>query len=310
MDTRDNRKAIPPFSALRSFEAVGRLKGIRRAAEALMVDHAIVSRQVRSLEEWTGAQLLDREAGPGKLTPDGIAYQERLTAVFAELADATSELMRANDSLTLRVWCVPGLASRWLVPQLASFRRSFPDYDVILRPSDTAPDFAADEVDVDIRYVRGDDLPSHPHLRFSELARPEIFPVASPALVDADKLDAIALLDQALLHEENDSEWKTWFAAQGVAAPDRTNGVRLWHAHMCIDAARRGEGIALANRLLVDADMKEGNLVRLTGAGTPFGSPVLGAYVVATRSVRWAAPPVANFRRWLDRAVARKSGSS
>ena len=55
-----DRKALPPFATLRAFEAVGTLRGIRRAAQALKLDHAVVSRHIRSLEEWAGVRLVER----------------------------------------------------------------------------------------------------------------------------------------------------------------------------------------------------------------------------------------------------------
>lgn len=51
-------KALPPFAALRAFEMVGRVGGIRRAASLLAIDHTVVSRHVRALEEWVGVPLV------------------------------------------------------------------------------------------------------------------------------------------------------------------------------------------------------------------------------------------------------------
>ncbi len=45
----------PSFGSLKAFELIGRLGGIRKAAIALGVDHAAVSRHLKSLEEWAPA---------------------------------------------------------------------------------------------------------------------------------------------------------------------------------------------------------------------------------------------------------------
>ena len=66
------RPLVPPFAALRAFEAVGRLGGIRRAAEDLGTSHSIVSRHLQALEALTGAPLVDRKAG--RLTEAGARY--------------------------------------------------------------------------------------------------------------------------------------------------------------------------------------------------------------------------------------------
>ena len=52
------RNAIPPFAALRAFDAIARLGGVRKAAEMLSLDHAVVSRHLRAIEAWTGTTLI------------------------------------------------------------------------------------------------------------------------------------------------------------------------------------------------------------------------------------------------------------
>jgi hypothetical protein len=51
-----------------------------------------------------------------------------------------------------------------------------------------------------------------------------------------------------LLHEESDLEWRLWFSSQGLkVALSPLAGPRLWHAHVALEAAKRDQGIALAN---------------------------------------------------------------
>ncbi len=74
---------------------------------------------------------------------------------------------------------------------------------------------------------------------------------------------------------------------------------RGWrHAQQAIEAARRGQGIALVNTFLVGDDLASGSLVRLFQPGA---SPwvELGAYVFAARADRWQSRAIADFRRWL-----------
>jgi LysR family glycine cleavage system transcriptional activator len=52
---------LPPLNPLRAFEAAGRLRSIRKAAEELFVTPGAVSRQVQSLERWLGTPLFRRE---------------------------------------------------------------------------------------------------------------------------------------------------------------------------------------------------------------------------------------------------------
>ena len=88
---------------------------------------------------------------------------------------------------------------------------------------------------------------------------------------------------------------------QGVDAPGALQGIRLWHAHLAIEAARRGRGIALANALLVADDLETGRLVPVQPPGSE--PQVLGSYVLICRADRWRAPAVAAFRRWIEREI-------
>lgn len=294
--------AIPPFAALRAFEAVGREGGIRKAAAALNLDHAVVSRHIRLLEEWLGIGLFHRDGGRLRLTEAGGRFHARISGAIAEIAHATTDAMD-NDGhrgRSLKLWCVPGFAAQWLTDQIADFEALHPDHRVELRPTDAAADLLAREADIDIRFY-GDDWPPSPGgkgLRFVALARPSILMVANPGmaarLADAAPAD---LLDAPLLHEEHDEQWRAWLRLNGVAVNGRIPGPLLWHAHLAIAAARRGRGVALASDYLVARDLKQGALVEVRMPGTR--QVELGTYAFVTREDRWSSPAIAALRRFL-----------
>jgi LysR family glycine cleavage system transcriptional activator len=297
------RRVLPPFSGLRAFEAVGQLGGIRRAALELGVDHAAVSRHLRALEAWAGVRLIDRAQG-GRLTAEGARYHERISAALEEIGRASAELTRQGDDHRLMIWCVPGLAYRWLNGRLSEFRTLDPEIEIEVRPTEQAPDFGRHEADAEIRYLRDITPNADGDLLTSEIARPEVIAVASPALAAElpPVVPAEALLDQPLLHEHDDTYWREWLAAKGVTTPTRLAGPRLWHAHLTLDAARRGQGVALTNDFLLADDLDGGQLVRLNV--TPAEpAPRFGAYVFRARRDRWRSPGILKFRRWLERCA-------
>lgn len=300
-----NAKAFPPFAALRAFEAVGRLGGIRRAAAALRLDHTVVSRHVRLLETWLGTQLFHRTQGQLSFTEAGESYHQAVSRALVDLASATKQLMHRDDHHPLRLWSVPGFTAQWLAEQLADFERLSPDFAVELRPTDEAADLVMQEADIDIRFY-GDDWPPPPGgrgLRFVELARPMIMMVASPALASrlASLRSVSEVVDAPLLHEEHHDQWRAWFMHNGVDPGERLRGPLLWHAHLAIAAARQGRGIALASTYLVGNDLANGSLVELT---VPASRQVeLGAYCFVAREDRWTAPPIVKLRRFLQSRV-------
>lgn len=306
-----DRKTLPPFATLRAFEAVGTLQGIRRAAKALGLDHAVVSRHIRSLEEWAGVRLIERVRGSISLTEHGLRFHNRIAAALVEISEASIELVNRARDYRLRIWCVHGFASQWLTSHLASFQATNPNVEIELRPTDCCADLTRYEADIDIRYVAGSETFTAAVVRGGvrrfDLARPDVYAVASPEC--AARLqpisNAASLVDAPLLHEENDAQWRTWFAAHGVHISGTIKGPRMWHADVAVEAARRGQGVALANQFLLGDDLATERLVNLLASETR--GVDLGAYVFAARADSWHSPGVSQFRRWIKALVSSRS---
>lgn len=294
-------KAIPPFAALRAFEVVGRVGGVRRAAAVLRLDHAVVSRHLRTLEEWLGVRLIDRQVGRLGLTETGRAYHARISAAMLDVVCATREIMAEAQVKDLRLWCVPGFAAQWLSDQIAAFERTGPGFQVELRPTDRPANLMQFEADVDIRYY-GDGwmpAPGGPGLSTVVLARPPMLMVASPALAAQWAGAAPAdLLHAPLLHEEDQEQWRFWLRRNGLAVEGAAlPGPLLWHAHLALAGARQGRGLALTNRYLVAGDLASGALVEVCVPGMQ--AVAIGSYCLVTRADRASNPAIARLRAFL-----------
>lgn len=97
-----SRRALPPFETLRAFDAIARLGGVRKAAQYLSRDHAVISRHLRAIETWTGTKLIRRTAAGSVLTEDGVRYHRDIANALDIIARATVELiergaMRVNE---------------------------------------------------------------------------------------------------------------------------------------------------------------------------------------------------------------------
>jgi len=301
-----DRPHLPPFAALRAFEAFGRHGKVRRTATALGVSHAIVSRHLAALEDWLGTMLVDRVHGG--LTAAGAEYHALIAPAFDQLCNAT-ERARGDAGARLQVWSMPGLAYHWLTARLPDFGRRHPGMAVTLRPSDAAPDLNRHEAHADLRWWRDSDLAAgdHPAIVRQPVIRPRVFPVAHPAapwLADHPVTRPADLLRLPLLHEDDDVEWQVWFAAHGVAPVLPPPAARLWQAHMTLVAAREGQGVALTNAFLAAEDLATGRVVEL-GAGNPAFHPVaLGAYYLTTHRDSGQTRPLRQFATWLTAMVA------
>ena len=114
-------RKLPPFAAIRAFEAAARLGNLRVASEELCVTKSAISHQIRNLEDFIGRDLFDRRAGGLRLTEDGKRYLDEVGAVLHRLEASTRELMSGPVCGPLRVRSTPGFAYRWLVPRLNNF---------------------------------------------------------------------------------------------------------------------------------------------------------------------------------------------
>ena len=306
MEAMSENKLYPPLASLRAFEAVGRLGGIRKAARELTIDHAVVSRHIRSLGIWIGRPLLERDGNEQRLTDDGLKFHQEIAQALVGIASATGKLIGQEVAVRLNLWCVPGFATLWLADRLNGYLKTNSQMEVNFRPSDQMPNFLQNDVDCDIRYLHNwEEGDIAKGVRLFDFARPHVFPVASPEyLAKRPQInDAADLLQCRLLHEDTDAEWSHWFMAQGIVFDERLTGPRLWHAHLTLGAAKQGEGIALANHLLLGDDIEAGRLVRINRKDGVFSKVDFGAYVLLARDDRWNAPAIREFRKWLQKTV-------
>ena len=259
-------RRLPPLSALRPFEAAARLESFSRAAEELHLTHGAVSHQVRALEEHLGTPLFARHGKRVALTAAGRTFAERVRAALDEIARAADGLRaRREDRLTVSV--LPSFASRWLMSRLIRFMDAHPNVEVNVIASTALANFAADEVDVAIRFGVG---PWPPHV-CEQFLDDEYFPVASPK-GKRGKLPKTPreLLKLGIIREDRDY-WAQWFEAAGVSMAEAVTarGPIFNDSTYSLQAAARGEGIALARRSIVGEDLERGTLKRLFDITVP-----------------------------------------
>jgi DNA-binding transcriptional LysR family regulator len=303
-----SRKSLPPFETLRAFDAVARLGGVRKAAQSLCRDHAVVSRHLRAIEAWTGATLIERTAAGVTLTQAGIRYHRQIATAMDIIAHATLDLMRHGDYRRLHIRCIPGFALHWLSKRLGDFEKLRPNLDIELRPTDRGADFSSHETDIDIRFIASytPQIDQPPELRSQDVATVPIVAVASRAyLAEAPPIkEPRSLLNHKLLHEENFGRWGAWLAAHGVLDDVDLTGPRLWQGHLTLDAARNGRGIALTNYLIATDDLASSALIDVGKGNSTFEPQTMGIYRLVARADRWDAPLIRQFRQWLVSAIA------
>lgn len=282
---------LPPLSTLRPFEAAARHGSFSKAADELHLTHGAVSHQVRALEEFLGTPLFERHGKRVAVTAGGRALAERIRAALDDIARAVEQARGSGRPRGLTVSVLPSFASRWLMPRLIRFMEKHPDIEITVNATTALANFSGDEVDVAIRYGPG----PWPGLSCEQILEDECFPVASPKM-NRGRLPKTPkdLLGVRIIREDRDY-WQEWLAAAGVDVAGPLGGPSFNDATFALQAATRGEGVAMTRRSLVGDDIERGVLVQL------FERTVRPkeSYWLVCRKDQEDAPKVKAFRAWV-----------
>lgn len=256
--TRSFRK-LPPLNALAAFEAVARHRSFTKAAEELFLTHSAVSQRVTQLEKHLKVRLLVRSTRTVELTAEGTRYLESVRDALSTLALA-SDRFSETEPRQLRLSVVPVLASNWLIYRLRSFHRLHPNVDLDIQSSTDLANVKTGEVDVAIRWGKGE----WPGLEKVKLFADELFPVCSKSyLKEIGVPRSPADLRRAVLLRHSFQGWKPWFEKAGLDWPEPTHGPIFNDSSLMLQAATDGHGIALGRRMLIEDLLDQGLLVRL-----------------------------------------------
>lgn len=286
---------LPPTATLRAFEVATRHTTFTAAAAELCITQSAVSHQLKNLEDIWGLPLFQR----GKtlsLTPAGAALAPLVREFFSKLETSLADLREQKGRVRLRVNTTYSFALKWLLPRLPDLARLHPEILVTLESTDQAINFASTDADVAIRFGHG----NYPALHTEFMFREQLFPVASPALLQrfGTPDEPAELLRYPLLTRDGADlvpKWDAWFKQVGVNTDVLHENVRFADTNMTIEAALLGQGIALARSGHVEKEIADGSLVRLFDV--PFPSPA-AYYFVCPQGIE-TQPHIVTFRSWL-----------
>jgi LysR family glycine cleavage system transcriptional activator len=285
------KRRLPPFSAVKAFEAAARHLSFKAAADELCLSPSAISHQIRALEDYLATALFRREGNRISLTGTGRDYAGRLSQLLDHLDNSTQEAQAGVRGQTLRVLSTPGFAARWLLPRMAGFEHA---QAIRLHIAEGAPstNFSTNDADVVIKW-RDDAEDGVDVVPFLRSAR---YPVVSPALLEREKISHPRdLLRLPLFRDEVDDQWPEWFRAAGVVAELAEGDPIYPNCEYACTAAEAGLGVSLAYEAVVGPTVAEGRLVRLFQTTTiPFT-----IYAIATETARRSDPLIRSFRDWL-----------
>lgn len=121
--------------------ALAETRHFGRAAKRCHVSQPTLSAQLKKLEEFLGARLIERQPRRVALTPAGEAVVERARRMLRDAEDIRALARASADPLAgqLRVGLIPTLGP-YLLPRVAPrLRRALPKLQLILHEQQTAP---------------------------------------------------------------------------------------------------------------------------------------------------------------------------
>lgn len=287
---------LPPLNAVRAFDAAARLGSYVEASKSLHVTQPAIGRHVKLLEEWLGTQLFERTSRGVTLTSAGEKYHRKIASALQLIIEAGRELQPKDSERWLRIMVVPGFAKRWLTPRLEAARRLRPGLKFAIEPNSTFTDVDGKTADLGIVYgLEGE----YAHSR-ATLICPRVFPICTPGyLASIEPITQLAdLLKHNLIHFDGEW-WNMWFAANGLDV-HLTSDVLYVNNDHALSVAESGQGIALANEVLVREELKAGTLVRVLEEQVK-----LESYRVLTPSAELSAD-AQWFIQWLTTELGRE----
>ncbi|MGK0269382.1 MAG: LysR family glycine cleavage system transcriptional activator [Cocleimonas sp.] len=307
---------LPPLNALRTFEAVARLKSFTKAADELSVTRAAVSHQIKNLEEYVGFALFERHTRSISLTAAGEVALPKLREGFNNIADAVHLMTSHQSNENITLWMAPSFASKWLVPKLHSFSSRYPDIDIQINAVsgliDTAEKdsysmeelFRSEDADVVIVFGSGD----YPGFAVHKLFSVKAVPVCSPALLnnpDKPLNSPEDLIHHTLLHDNTPykgrPQWNKWLKQEGIKGIDYDRGLKFNYISLAIDSAIDGQGVLLSIEAMARKDIEEGRLCVPFDISLPLE---MSYYAIHPESADYNHHAVDSFIEWIAKEVS------
>ncbi len=259
---------------LASFLAVAEEHSFTRAAAKLGTSQSSLSHTVRRLESRLGLRLLTRTTRSVATTEAGDRLIETLRPALGEIDGRLTALteLREKPAGTIRLTAGEHAAESILLPVLARLLPHYPDIRIEVSVDLSLTDIVTERFDAGIRLgeqVAKDMIavPVGPEMRMAVVGSPTYF-AKNPAPKTPQHLAQHACINLRLPTRGGLYAWE--FEKGGRALNVRVEGQLVFNtAAMIRRAALAGMGLACVLEHTVQAEIKDGRLVRVLGDWCP-----------------------------------------
>lgn len=265
--------------AAKVFVVIAERGSMVKAADALDMSRAMVTRYLAQMEQWAEARLFHRSTRRLSLTDAG----EETLGRCRQLLE-TAESMRASSAAEagaphglLRISCSPSLGQAAIAQAVAAYLQRYPRVRIDLQMSNQAVNLVEERIDLAIRITNA----LEPNLIARQLADCDSVICASPAYVAAhgtpERLEelsghnclAFSYFGKNLWHFKRDGEMVAIPVSGNLSANDSL---------VLLAATQAGAGIAMQPRYSAMPLIKSGELVELLPNFTPQQMGIYGIY--------------------------------
>lgn len=267
------------FLEMQTFNAVADAGSFVRAAEALSLSKAAVSRYVADMETRLGVRLLHRTTRRLSLTGEGQVFYARSKELLASLDEAEAEITSRSVSAQglLRISAPFSFGVLHLAPLWGVFKAQNPKVQLDIELADRMVDLVDEGYDLAVRIGS---LQSS-SLVGKRLASTGIVLCASPQYLarhgsprHPSELAGHAVISYSYASIKDD--WR-FAGPDGPVSVKIAPSIQTNNGDTCRAAALAHQGVILQPRFMVGQDLAEGRLVALM---PEFKIPELGIYAV------------------------------
>lgn len=251
---------------MRVFAKVVEQGSFARAAQALELSNAVVTRLVADLEAHLGTRLLNRTTRRLSLTETGEQYLARVQQILIDIddADALASQSAQRPAGHLRIYCHPGFGQSQLAAMLPRFARLVPEVVLDVTLTDHPVDLVQEGFDIGI-FIGLQKFDASMIVR--KLATSNVVLVAAPEYVarrgrplapqDVAQHDCLNFAYEQLRHH-----WKVQWGEHRIEVPIVSKMISN-NAAVLRQAALAGMGIMIRPSFSLEDDITSGRLVRL-----------------------------------------------
>lgn len=253
---------LPDLKLTQTFLQVVDAGSFTKAADQLNLSRAMISIQIKQLEEQLNTQLLIRSTRQIALTDAGTKFYRSFKQIHSTIEQALDEVFSDSQSVSgiLRFTATQEFGQRFVLPLLPDFCQQYPNLKLEYKVNSSLNDLISDKLDLAIRLGN---LPDS-NLKARRLGSYAIYIIAAPEfaqLVTPEQVLQAPWIQHSQLHMHD------WWLQQPNMNDVALQPQNIRHLSNSISAIKQlllaGLGVSICPAWLVESELQYGQLIRL-----------------------------------------------